>query len=165
MLETFNIITEPWFLGRNHVLKTHHQYHNLQLVKINIDIRQHALCNIKADCCHSCQSSLITNFTAILHKPKSFIKMMYSEVSHLMHLDLTNLNLRTFWKSTISNLTIQNSYLTAIIPDARDQISNFLLIAEFCYTSVSLPPSLPSPLPPRHSQCNQIGFSFYAIHY
>ena len=33
-----------------------------------------------------------------------------------------------------SNLTIQNSYLTAIIPAARDRISNFLQIAEFLLT-------------------------------
>ena len=37
----------------------------------------------------------------------------------------------------------------AIIPGARDRISNFLLIAEFCCTPVSLPP--------RHFQCCQIG--------
>ena len=45
----------------------------------------------------------------------------YSRVSHLTHLDLTNSYLKTLLKLYPTfNLTIQNSYLTAIIPSAWD---------------------------------------------
>ena len=71
------------------------------------------------------------------------IQSSYSGVSHLTHLDLMNSHLTTLLKlSPTSNLTIQNSDLTAIILGTRDQISNLLLIVEFL-PHPSVPPSLP----------------------
>ena len=95
---------------------------------------------------------IITSFLSLFRVSVFVWGKLYTRVSHPTHLDLTNSYLTTLLKLyPTSNLKIQNSYLTAIILDARDQISNFPLITEFLQH-----PAFP-PSPSCHFQCCQIG--------